>query len=124
MVDYIDGTLGASGQEMIARHIAACESCREELESLRTARTALDSVRRVQASERLWAAVLERIDAIEEERSPIWRLLTARPACAVAAGVLVLLVGAASLLISPSGQTPPLLAMLVSPFSPVGIGGA
>ena len=122
MVDHLESP---PGDEM-AGHLATCVSCREELDALRTARAALESVHRVPAPERVWAGVRERIRSIEEERSWLWRLLATRPGYAFAAGVAVVLIGAASLLISPAGQPSPMLAMLLSPFSPIGIscGGA
>ena len=121
MVDYLDGGLKPSLSDALIRHVSTCESCRKELESLRTASEAICAVRRVAASERIWVGVLERIRSIEEERSWAWRLLSRKPRYAFAVGIAVVLLGAASLLISPAGQSPPLLSILVSPFSPVGI---
>ena len=117
MVDHLD----SPPNEEMGRHLARCASCREELDALRSARAALESVHRVSVPERIWAQVQERIRSIEEERSWLWRLFATRPGYAFAAGVAVILIGAASLLISPAGQAPPLLLMLLSPFSPVGI---
>lgn len=44
---YIDGQLGASEAERVERHVAACDACREELESLRAVVGLLGRVREV-----------------------------------------------------------------------------
>ena len=119
LIDYLDDSLPDAGR--VERHIESCPACRDELESLRLCRNALLSVRRSAAPERIWARVDSRLRAIEAESSPVWRLLSGRPTYAFAAGLVLFLVGACSLLIGPAGHAPPVVLMLISPLSPVGI---
>lgn len=116
LVDYLDGA-----NPNVARHIESCASCRAELETLRLSRDALDSVRKLETPQSMWARVEQRLRSIEEERSWAWRLISRKPAYAFAAGTVLLVLGAASLLISPQGHVPQFVLILVSPFSPVGI---
>ncbi|HET6453688.1 MAG TPA: hypothetical protein VFI02_04735 [Armatimonadota bacterium] len=93
---------------------------RSEQEALEFAEKALLSVKRPHAPERVRERVTSRIHAIEAETSWLWRLLS-RPAYAFVAGVLLFVMLGASLWISPAGQVPPAVSIMVSPLSPVGV---
>ena len=93
---------------------------RSEQEALEFAEKALRSVNRPHAPERVRERVMSRIHAIEAETSWLWRVLS-RPAYAFVAGVLLFMMLGASLWISPAGQVPPAVSIMVSPLSPVGV---
>ena len=92
----------------------------DEQETLEFAETALRSVKRHKAPDRIRERVFSRIRAMEEETSWLWRLLS-RPAYAFAAGVLLFMVLGASLWISPAGRVPPAVSIIISPISPIGV---
>ena len=91
-----------------------------EQQALEFAEKALRSVNRPHAPACIRERLLERIRAIEEETSWLWRMLS-RPGYAFAAGVLLFMMAGASLWISPAGRVPPAVSIMVSPLSPIGI---
>ena len=92
----------------------------DELEALEFAEKALLSVKHPRAPGRIRERVMSRIHAMEQETSWLWRLLS-RPGYAFVAGVLLFIMAGASLWISPAGQVPPAVSIIVSPLSPVGV---
>ena len=95
-------------------------SDRNEQEALEFAEKALLSVKRPHAPECIRERVFSRIQAIEQETSWLWRLLS-RPGYAFAAGVLLFIMAGASLWINPAGRMPSAVTIMTSPLSPIGV---
>ena len=121
LVDYLEDALSDSVRADMARHMESCSACRRELEVLQLARRALSSVRRARAPAGIWTRIDARLGDIEGESSWMWRLLSRRPAYACIAWLVLFVLGASTLFISPAGHVPPFVSIMISPLSPVGI---
>jgi len=91
---YLDDELPAVGRQELAYHLAACPQCAAELEAMQGTKRLLQSLRAETGdpSERIWAAVTARLDAMPH-RAPLlqrpivgWRLLAAAALVVAALG--------------------------------------
>lgn len=59
---HLDGELAAEARQVLTAHVAACQSCREELEALQSLASDLAEPSRADVPENLWAAIERRLD--------------------------------------------------------------
>ncbi len=70
---YLDGELDAGQVALVESHLAACVSCRQELESMRGLQRIMDAARVEVPTRRMWLAIQARLDAGEAVPEPGWR---------------------------------------------------
>lgn len=108
--DYLDGELDARAEAEVARHLAECESCRTELDRLRSV---VDAAARlgdsIEPRRDLWSAIDARIDTAGSADLDAWRtrgrgaLWAHRYELVAAAALLVLVASTGTLLLVRQG---------------------
>lgn len=110
---YLDGELDARGEAALAKHLAACAACRQELEVLRAISENLAEVfRRVEPPADLLQKVMARVRELEAagrirragagvRRGPAWRKLAVGVGLAAGIGLAALQIGRAG--VGPAG---------------------
>jgi anti-sigma factor RsiW len=64
---YLDGELPATTEADLRRHLSACSTCRQRLEELRQADTAVQGIAPIEPSEDFERTFWRRIDELEEK---------------------------------------------------------
>lgn len=92
---YYDGELGVAAQQQVAEHLAACESCREELEQLKAVSSVFHTLDFPLADKAFSACLHERLEEEAKKNKPHWfgAMLKDMRTYATVAACLVLTVG-------------------------------
>jgi hypothetical protein len=96
--DYVDGTLSDRDRQLLETHLAACESCRTEVEELTQIRQAARALPRLNPPEHLWKQIEVSLRAREPSRRPTSTWWSWSSGLAMAASVL-LFIGSVGLLL-------------------------
>jgi hypothetical protein len=95
--EYIDGDLGDRDRRALETHLAACATCRDEIEALRAVKERAHGLEPVPPATDLWPAIAARIEA-QSRPAPArrpgwasWRLTLSLPQASVAALALVVI---------------------------------
>lgn len=120
LIDYLERVLPQHLSAQITRHVDLCHACQNELTALKLTREALLSVPRPRCPESMWVRIASRLEAVERGGSRLYRVFS-RPAYRFAAHLVLFVTGAATLSFTVVGLLPPVLAVMLSPFSPVGV---
>ncbi|MCB9513404.1 MAG: hypothetical protein R3C71_14380 [Candidatus Krumholzibacteriia bacterium] len=91
LLDALEGRLGPQLREALAEHLAHCEGCAAELESLRDTLGTLDAYRAPEPDEDYWHGLHARVRrALDEAPAPRRSLFAPRPAWGGVAALLLL----------------------------------